>query len=277
MFKDKYPLIYEISQLIKNNELKAIIYLKHIMNIEYVTSNSSNTVMIHDYDITSKISHYKLNTEVPIITNSNTFTYQSGYASYMYYIIINMIHAMNYGQVYSEGEFYINWNSMLEIFVEVHNLLMNMYHYNNMDDPINIVKDILDELIKGNIDDEEYKYVLEDYFDNQLIVTTNENVEEIIDSFRNYYKSNNNNTGSDRLEFIEEDMSNTENISHTEIEEKETESDLLPLIEKIESTISMNEILEHKLDMENEETEYDDIPKLELDIKENKDILVSAN
>jgi len=201
-----------------------------------------------------------------------------------------MIHAMNYGQVYSEGEFYISWNGMLEIFVEVHNLLMNMYHYNNMADPINIVKDILDELIKGNIDDEEYKYVLEDYFNNQLIVTTNENVEEIMDSFRNYYKSNNNNTSSDRLEFIEDDMSNTENISHTEIEEKETELEkiikedaaLLPLIEKIESTISMNEMFEHKLDMANEEneniiTEYDDIPKLELDIKENKDILVSAN
>ena len=105
MFKDKYPLIYEISQLIKTNKVNAKQYIKNIINLEQITASDSNTIMINDYELTSKISHFKLNNDVPISTNTNTFCYQIGFSSYIYYIIINMLHGMNYGQVFSNGEF----------------------------------------------------------------------------------------------------------------------------------------------------------------------------
>ena len=49
MFKDKYPLIYEISQLIKTNKPNAKQYIKNIISIEQITSSDSNTIIINDY------------------------------------------------------------------------------------------------------------------------------------------------------------------------------------------------------------------------------------
>jgi hypothetical protein len=59
----------------------------------------------------------------------------------------------------------------------------------------------------------------------------------------------------------------------------------MPLIEKIESTLSMNETLEHKFGIIDESENYDfnsgtdddDMPNLESNINTNKDVLVSAN
>ena len=200
MFKDKYPLIYEISQLIKSNKVNAKQYIKNIINLEQITNNDSNTIMINDYELTSKISHYKLNNEVPISTNTNTFCYQIGFSSYIYYIIINMLHGMNYGEVFSEGEFYIPSRTMIEMFVEVHNLIFNLYHYDNLKDPIVLIKDVLDELINGDIEDEVYKFAQEDHSKNKLVIVKEDTLiemkEDIIDTFRNYNKSNNDNTSN---------------------------------------------------------------------------------
>jgi hypothetical protein len=301
MFKDKYPLIHEISQLIKANKVNAKQYIKNIINLEQITSQDSNTIMINDYELTSKISHYKLNNEVPISTNTNTFCYQIGFSSYIYYIIINMLHGINYGEVFSEGEFYITSRSMIEMFVEVHNLILNLYHYNNLKDPIVLIKDVLDELINGDIEDEVYKFAQEDHCKNKLVIvkedTSIEMKEDIIDTFRNYNKSSNDNTSnSGVIENINQISSGTPAMSEAEESEDEKETELekivkedeklLPLIEKIESTLSMNETLEHKFgiideshnnDFYTDDDDYDDIPNLESNINTNKDVLVSAN
>ena len=301
MFKDKYPLIHEISQLIKSNKANAKQYIKNIINLEQITSQDSNTIMINDYELTSKISHYKLNNDVPISTNTNTFCYQIGFSSYIYYIIINMLHGMNYGEVFSEGEFYITSRSMIEIFVEVHNLILNLYHYNNLKDPIVLIKDVLDELINGDIEDEVYKFAQEDHCKNKLVIVKEDTLiemkEEIIDTFRNYNKSSNDNTSnSGVIENINQISSGTPAMSEAEESEDEKETELekivkedeklLPLIEKIESTLSMNEKLEHKFgiideshnnDFYTDDDDYDDIPNLESNINTNKDVLVSAN
>ena len=300
MFKDKYPLIHEISQLIKSNKANAKQYIKNIINLEHITASDSNTIMINDYELTSKISHFKLNNDVPISTNTNTFCYQIGFSNYIYYIIINMLHGMNYGQVFSDGEFYIPSRTMIEMFVEVHNLIFNLYHYNNLKDPLNLIKDVLDELINGNIEDEVYKFVQEDYIKNKLVIvnedTSIEMKEDIIDTFRNYNKSNNNNTSDsgavesqnkETPEMSEAEESEDEKEKETELEKivKEDEK-LLPLIEKIESTLSMNEKLEHKFgiidesdnnDFNTDTEDDDDMPNLESNINTNKDTLVSAN
>jgi hypothetical protein len=304
MFKDKYPLIHEISQLIKTNKDNAKQYIKNIINLEQITANDSNTIMINDYELTSKISHYKLNNDVPISTNSNTFCYQIGYANYIYYIMINMLHGINYGEVFSEGEFYIPSRTMIEIFVEVHNLILNLYHFNNLKDPIVLIKDVLDELINGDIEDEVYKFAQEDYCKNKLVIMNEDTLiemkEDIIDTFRNYNKSNNDNpSGSGAVESnqnkegtppvsaAESDAEESEDEKETELEKivKEDEK-ILPLIEKIESTLSMNEKLEQKFGIidESENNNFysdteddDDETKVEPDINTNKDILVSAN
>ena len=300
MFKDKYPLIHEISQLIKLNKANAKQYIKNIISLEYITANDSNTIMINDYELTSKISHFKLNNDVPISTNTNTFCYQIGFSNYIYYIIINMLHGMNYGQVFSDGEFYIPSRTMIEIFVEVNNLIFNLYYYNNLKDPLDLIKDVLDELINGDIEDEVYKFVQEDHTKNKLVImkedTLNEQKEDIIDTFRNYNKSNNNNTSDsgavesqnkETPEMSEAEESEDEKEKETELEKivKEDEK-LLPLIEKIESTLSMNEKLEHKFgiidesdnnDFNTDTEDDDDMPNLESNINTNKDTLVSAN
>lgn len=301
MFKDKYPLIHEISQLIKSNKANAKQYIKNIINLEHITASDSNTIMINDYELTSKISHFKLNNDVPISTNTNTFCYQIGFSNYIYYIIINMLHGMNYGQVFSDGEFYIPSRTMIEMFVEIHNLIFNLYHYNNLKDPLNLIKDVLDELINGNIEDEVYKFVQEDYIKNKLVIvnedTSIEMKEDIIDTFRNYNKSSNNNSSDSGV--VESQNKETPAMSEAEESEDEKETELekivkedeklLPLIEKIESTLSMNETLQHKFGMIDETDNYntddndfntdseDDMPSIESNINTKKDILVSSN
>jgi hypothetical protein len=293
MFKDKYPLIYEISQLIKSNKANAKQYIKNIISIEQITSSDSNTIMINDYELTSKISHYKLNNDVPISTNTNTFCYQIGFSSYIYYIIINMLHGMNYGQVFSDGEFYIPSRTMLEMLVEVNNLIFNLYYYNNLKDPIVLIKDVLDELINGDIEDEVYKFAQEDHSKNKLVImkqdTLNEQKEDIIDTFRNYNKSSNNNTSDSGAVESNINKEGTPVISDAEESEDEKEKELekiVPLIQKIESTLSMNETLEHKFGIidESDNNDFnsgtdddDDMPNLESNINTNKDTLVSAN
>ena len=301
MFKDKYPLIHEISQLIKSNKANAKQYIKNIINLEQITSQDSNTIMINDYELTSKISHFKLNNDIPISTNTNTFCYQIGFSSYIYYIIINMLHGMNYNQVFSEGEFYIHSRTIIEMFVEIHNLIINLYHFNNLKDPIVLIKDVLDELINGDIEDEVYKFAQEEHCKNKLVImkedTLIEMKEEIIDTFRNNNKSSNDNTSdSGAVEpnqdketpaMSEAEESENEKEKETELEKivKEDEK-LLPLIEKIESTLSMNEKLEHKFGIidESENNNFysdtdseDDMPGEESNINTKKDILVSAN
>jgi hypothetical protein len=299
MFKDKYPLIHEISQLIKSNKANAKQYIKNIINLEQITSQDSNTIMINDYELTSKISHFKLNNEVPISTNTNTFCYQIGFSKYIYYIIINMLHGINYSEVFSEGEFYIPSRTMIEMFVEVHNLIFNLYHYDNLKDPIVLIKDVLDELINGDIEDEVYKFVQEEHCKNKLVIvnedTSTKMKEEIIDTFRNYNKSNNDNTSdSGAIENINQISLGTPAMSEAEESEDEKETELekivkedeklLPLIEKIESTLSMNEKLEHKFGIidDSDHNDFntdseDDMPSIESNINTKKDILVSAN
>lgn len=114
--------------------------------------------------------------------------------------------------------------------------------------------------------------------------------EDIIDTFRNYNKSSNNDSSnSGAVENINQISPGTPAMSDAEesADEKETELDkIAPLIEKIESTLSMNETLEHKFGIidESENNDYytdtdddDDMPNLESNINTNKDILVSAN
>ena len=293
MFKNKYPLIHEISQLIKMNKANAKQYIKNIISLEQITSQDSNTIMINDYELTSKISHFKLNNDVPISTNTNTFCYQIGFSSYIYYIIINMLHGINYGEVFSEGEFYIPSRSMIEIFVEVHNLILNLYHFNNLKDPIVLIKDILDELINGDIEDDVYKFAQEDHCKNKLIIvnedTSIEMKEEIIDTFRNYNKSSDDNT-SDSGAVINK---GTPPLSAAESDDEKEKEKIMPILNKIESSLSMKETIEHKFgiidesenndfntdtyESEKSDTEDDEMPKLESNINTNKDILVSAN
>lgn len=307
MFKDKYSLIYEISQLIKSNKDNSKQYIKNIINLEQITVSDSNTIMINDYELTSKISHYKLNNEVPISTNTNTFCYQIGFSSYIYYIIINMLHGMNYGQVFSDGEFYIPSRTMIEMFVEVHNLIFNLYHYNNLKDPIVLIKDVLDELINGDIEDEAYKFAQEEYCNNKLVIvnddTSIEMKENIIDTFRNYSKFSNNNTtnSSNSGVIFNQNKEVTPAMSEAEESEDEKETELekivkedeksIPLLQKIESTLSMEETLQHKFGMIDETDNFntddednnfntdseDDIVSIESNINIKKDILVSAN
>lgn len=302
MFKDKYPLIYEISQLIKSNKANAKQYIKNIINLEQITSQDSNTIMINDYELTSKISHFKLNNDIPISTNTNTFCYQIGFSSYIYYIIINMLHGMNYGQVFSEGEFYIPSRTMIEMFVEVHNLILNLYHYDNLKDPIVLIKDVLDELINGDIEDEVYKFAQEDHCKDKLFIVKDDTLIEMIDTFRNNNKSSNDNTSDSGAVEPNQNKEGTPAMSEAEESEDEKETELekivkedeklIPLLEKIESTLSMEETLQHKFGMIDETDNFntddednddfdtsseDDMPSEESNINTKKDILVSAN
>lgn len=303
MFKDKYPLIHEISQLIKLNKANAKQYIKNIISLEHITANDSNTIMINDYELTSKISHFKLNNDVPISTNTNTFCYQIGFSNYIYYIMINMLHGMNYGQVFSDGEFYISSRIMIEIFVEVHNLILNLYHFNNLKDPLDLIKDVLDELINGDIEDEVYKFVQEDNCKDKLVIVKEDTLiqmkEDIIDTFRNNNKSSNDNPSDSGVVESNTNKEGTPAMSEAEESEDEKETELekivkedeklMPLIEKIESTLSMNETLQHKFGMIDETDNYntddndfntdseDDMPSIESNINTKKDILVSAN
>ena len=176
-----------------------------------------------------------------------------------------------------------------------------MFNDYNLKDPIVLIKDVLDELINGDIEDEVYKFAQEDHCKNKLVIVKEDTLiemkEEIIDTFRNYNKSSNDNTSnSGVIENINQISSGTPAMSEAEESEDEKETELekivkedeklLPLIEKIESTLSMNEKLEHKFgiideshnnDFYTDDDDYDDIPNLESNINTNKDVLVSAN
>ena len=158
---------------------------------------------------------------------------------------------------------------------------------------------IYEELINGDIEDEVYKFVQEDHSKNKLVIMKEDTLIEMIDTFRNYNKSSNSNPSDSGAVESNTNKEGTPAMSEAEESEDEKETELekivkedeklLPLIEKIESTLSMNETLQHKFGMIDETDNYntddndgntdseDDMPSIESNINTKKDILVSAN
>ena len=73
-----YYLNSTFEKIKKNkNDINNFIFQINNLNIE----NKANIIIVNDYEVTTKISKYYLDTNTPISRNSNTYCLKSGFAS----------------------------------------------------------------------------------------------------------------------------------------------------------------------------------------------------
>lgn len=169
MFSKKYECLYHF---LTNDDFKNNETLK-------VNKNTSNVLFIHDYDVTTKISQYYLNTNIPISRTSNTAIIKNPFSSYIYDIVAYLLKNNNYAECYSNGEFNIKFDKMYNISIELDEMIQYILKKTNNGDPMNIIVEIFDDIINKTFDDEKYSY-LDDKCESG---TNNSKIEEIKDTF----------------------------------------------------------------------------------------------
>jgi hypothetical protein len=90
MNSEKYPNILKYFNSIENKQK----FLDNIKNIKD-SDDELNTILITDYDVTTKISCYYLNHNIPLARNTNTISIKTNYASYVYYLTIYLLISLN--------------------------------------------------------------------------------------------------------------------------------------------------------------------------------------
>jgi len=182
-----YYLNSTFEKIKKNkNDINNFIFQINNLNIE----NKANIIIVNDYEVTTKISKYYLDTNTPISRNSNTYCLKSGFASYIYDIIKYILSSLNFKQIYSNGEYLIDTMSVINILNELIELFEEEYFNNNNDNPIDNIKEIITGLLTDTFNINKYKYLTiptDNFF--QLSSKTleninhNKNIESINDEY----------------------------------------------------------------------------------------------
>ena len=187
MFANKYPKLHCYINSIKNKD-------ECIKNIKLITENINNILFINDYEVTCKISQYYLNPDTPLSRNSNVWYIRTYYASYIYDAIIAILLGINSIQCYSHGEFIISSDIMIELINELETMfeyISDNIYYN---EPLELFKTIMIELIMNNFDETKYEY---------LMIKRSKEETSDVSCFREHDKDNNN-----KLETIENEIDN---------------------------------------------------------------------
>lgn len=158
MFSNKYVTITNLINSISSSESK----LKLIEKINTIEENICNVLFIHDYQVTCKIDKYQLNTDVPISRNSNTTIIKDVSASYIYYLVLYILNSCKYNQYYTIGEFVISFDIIYDLVIELNILITGFLKNNNNFDPIDDIKQLFNELLSDNFDENKYTYLLEE-------------------------------------------------------------------------------------------------------------------
>jgi hypothetical protein len=153
----KYTLLNTILTTIKSDSDKKNKFIKIIKNIN--TELSSNIIIITDYEVTSKISQYHLNSETPLIRNSNTYCIHSEFASYIYNMIHSLLLVLNYGEVCTKGEYVIAALYLYTITDELSELLNEQHVHLNHCNPVENIQELIIGLIDNTLDEVKYNHL----------------------------------------------------------------------------------------------------------------------
>jgi hypothetical protein len=157
MLHNRYNFLNVIFQNINENDLGKNLFLLQINNLNIEIK--SNIIIVNDYEVTTKISHYYLDTNTPLTRNSNTYCLKTGFASYIYDIMKYILNALNYKQRYSIGEYLIDSTFVINTLNELIELFEEEYYNNNNDNPIDNIKEIISGLLTDTFNFDKYKYL----------------------------------------------------------------------------------------------------------------------
>ncbi len=256
MFATKYPLLSKSFDLIKEYKNTE----EFMLNINCINDNTCNTIFVTDYEITSKITQVNLGDNTPITKTTNTYTYRYIYASYVYYITNYVLTFLNHAQMYTYGEYMLPAENVLELVDEINTLIDMVYHEINFNDPLNIVKLILKEIMTDKFNEEEYKFLFE-INNNNLKYIMEHNSEKISntpssqDRFRNQHELSENGVNENIFKIIEHDEKIVNKIEKEDIENQNENKEVKE--EQIEEIEKMVKQVEEKLEkIENSEEKY---------------------
>jgi hypothetical protein len=180
---EKYPNISKYFNSIENKEK----FLENIKNIK--ESDELNTILITDYNVTTKISCYYLNHNIPLSRNTNTISIKTNYASYIYYLTIYLLISLNNNQYYSHGEFIISFDTMVELVEELNTFVHNVIEKYKLDDTLNNIIQSLKDLINTEkiekIEKIEDIYDEKGLFSDQIVPDINNNVVKTLVNIKN--------------------------------------------------------------------------------------------
>jgi len=190
MLNIQYPLLHECLSLIKSSKIKKRNFIENIMNVNDISSH--NMLIINDYEATCKITPYLITNDTPLKTTDTTQCISMNNATHIFNVTVIILDALNYEQVFSENEYYISMNMMLELVVNIHNFVNNIYYYNELNSPYNDIVLIFDDYLNDKFDTKKYEYLNTIHMTSKLVCySTDETAKKITDSFRihfNQYK-----------------------------------------------------------------------------------------
>jgi hypothetical protein len=149
-------------------------------------------LIINDYEATCKITPYLITSDTPIKTTDTTQCISMNNATHVFNIVVIILDGLNYEQVFSENEYYVSMDMMIELVVNIHNFVNNIYYYNGLNSPYNEFALILTDFLNDTYDDKKYEYLNTIHMTYKLTCShTDTTVKEVTNSFRvnfNKYK-----------------------------------------------------------------------------------------
>jgi hypothetical protein len=206
MLDSRYHYLNLIFVKIKENDLVKNIFLFQIKNLNI--EKKSNTILVNDYEVTTKISQYYLDTNTPLTRNSNTYCLKTGFASYIFDIMKYILTALNYKQIYSNGEYLIETMFVTHTLNELIELFDEEFLNNNNDNPIDNIKEIIDGLLTDTFNSDKYKY---------LTIPSDGSFRLSIKTFENVNQYSNNGLEIINDEYIETNTNINNNIYSEEL------------------------------------------------------------
>lgn len=186
MLNIQYPLLHECLTLIKSSTIKKRNFIENIMNVNDISSH--NMLIINDYEATCKITPYLITDDTPLKTTDTTQCISMNNATHIFNVVVIILDALNYEQVFSENEYYISMDMMLELVVNVHNFVNNIYYYNELNSPYNDIVLIFDDYLNDKFNTKKYEYLNTIHMTSKLVCShTDETVKKITDSFRIHF------------------------------------------------------------------------------------------
>lgn len=160
LLDNRFNELNKIINKIKLFGFKKNKFINSLLNINDNDNNISNVIMITDYEITSKISCYYINSDTPLTKNSNTYCIHTYFASYIYIIISNMLLSINYREVCTKGEYSIPAMYLYDIVEELSILFNEQYLHLKYLDPIKSIQELIIGLLNNTLDKNLYDHLL---------------------------------------------------------------------------------------------------------------------
>ena len=198
MLNIQYPLLHECLTMIKSSKIKKQNFINNIIDVNDISSH--NTLIINDYEATCKITPYLITDNTPLKTTDTTECISMNNATHVFNIVVIILDGLNYEQVFSENEYYISMDMMIELVVNVHNFVNNIYYYNGLNNPYNNFALIFTDFLNDTYDDKKYEYLNTIHMTFKLTCShTDTKVKEVTDSFRFHFDKYKRSTGIETI------------------------------------------------------------------------------